>query len=39
MLRVLQILLTLIAGKALGLATTWATVIRANNSGGIGDGR
>ena len=38
MLRTLKILLTLIAGIALGLAATWATVIRTNNSGGIGDG-
>ena len=36
--RVLKILLTLIGGIALGLAATWATVIRSNNSGGIGDG-
>jgi hypothetical protein len=38
MLRVLKILLTLIAGIALGLVTTWATVIRTNNSGGVSDG-
>jgi hypothetical protein len=38
MLRTLKILLTLIGGIALGLAATWATVIRTNNSDGIGDG-
>ena len=38
MLRTLKILLTLIAGIALGLAATWATVIRTSNGGGIGDG-
>jgi len=38
MLRTLKVLLTLMAGIALGLATTWATVIRPNGSGGVADG-
>jgi hypothetical protein len=38
MLRVSKIILTLVAGIALGLAATWATVIRTNHGGGIGDG-
>ena len=38
MLRTLKVLLTLMAGIALGLATTWATVIHPNGSGGVADG-
>src|SRR6202035_3402782 len=38
LLPTLKVLLTLIAGIALGLATTWATVIRPNGSGGVADG-
>jgi len=36
--RALKIFLTLVAGTALGLAATWATVIHGTSSGGIGDG-
>ncbi len=38
MLRALKIFVTLAAGIALGLAATWAIVIRVSKSGGIHDG-
>lgn len=36
--RALKLFVTLVAGIALGLAATWATVIRVSKSGSIHDG-
>jgi len=38
MLRAVKIFVTLAAGIALGLAATWATVIRVSKNGGVHDG-